>query len=130
MSNRRFYTQLTLLTTGLLLFMAILHGFTSLAPYWDLTLWSIGLFVVISLSVFHFGKILAPAPNKNHYTSLILGAIFIKMVLSILLLLVYSRLTHPDSRLFIVPFLIVYLAFTIFETVVLTRLGRLRAPEN
>jgi hypothetical protein len=47
----------------------------------------------------------------------------VKMVFSIVLLLVYKEVKQPLDGKFILPFLTIYLIFTIFETWFMVRLA-------
>ena len=54
--------------------------------------------------------------NKNAFTSVILMTTMAKMFLAILIIVIYVKVFEPDSRMFVFPFLGIYLIYTIFET--------------
>jgi hypothetical protein len=76
--------------------------------------------------IWHVGQNAALSDNKNIFTSLILGFIFGKMFLCVIFVLIYSKTVLPETKYFLVPFFIIYLAYTVFETMILTKLARLK----
>lgn len=126
MTHRQFYIQLGILTIAILLLMAGLHLIPSLTPYWDVTIGSTLLFVAISVFIWHMGQKAAMKENQNAFTSLLLVFIFGKMLLCIVFVLLYSKIILPETKFFLIPFFIVYLGFTVFETIILTKLARLK----
>jgi hypothetical protein len=130
MTNRQFYVQLGILTIVILMLMAGLHLIPILQPYWDITIGSTLLFLVLSILAWHFGQKAAMSSNKNNFTSLVLGFIFGKMFLCVIFVLLYTKTVFPDTKFFLVPFFIIYLAYTVFETMTLTKLARIKPPTN
>ena len=110
--------------------MAGLHMIPILKPFWDITIGSVTLFILISVLAWHLGQKAAVSKNKNNFTALVLGFIFGKMFLCVIFILIYTRTVFPESKFFLVPFFIIYLAYTVFETMILTKLGRLKPIEN
>lgn len=69
----------------------------------------------------------AVSKDKNAFTSLIIGFTFAKLLLTVALVLVYKKIANPEGALFLVPFFLIYIVFTIFETVFMTKLGKIKA---
>lgn len=63
--------------------------------------------------------------NKNDFSRLVLGFTGFKMMFSVALVFIYQAVAEPTSRWFVIPFLIIYILYTIFETYFLMRLGRM-----
>lgn len=74
--------------------------------------------------MFLVGKITANSDNKGLFTGTILGFTFAKMLLSVIIVVGYAQLGNPPTKLFILPFFIVYLIFTIFETYIMMQIGQ------
>jgi hypothetical protein len=123
MSSKRFYTFLTLtvLLTVALLFV-VFFFFPPLYAYAKLGWASLALFVNITFLMFFLGKKAVASPNKFLFSNVSMGFIFLKMVMSLMTVVAYKKMTHPASTLFIVPFFIVYLTFTIFETYLMLKM--------
>ena len=130
MTNRQFYFKLGLLTIATIVAMAGLHLIPVLAPFWDITIGSIVLFLVISILAWHLGQKAALSKNKNNFTALVLGFIFGKMFLCVIFVLIYTKTVFPESKFFLIPFFLIYLVYTIFETTILTKLGRLQPAKE
>lgn len=120
-----FYRQLGLLTFFVSVALFFLHQFFPLFGEHQVLNWSLLLFYFLtSILLFTVGKKLAVSENKNAFTLFIMGAVFVKMMLSMAVLVVYLKFAHPSSKYFILPFFVVYLAFTVFETYFLMKIGR------
>ncbi len=125
MPLKQFYLQLGLLTiaTAVLIAGMALNG--NLKPFLNLGWISLGLFVALSAAIFHIGSNAAKNPDKHLFTTVILGFTFFKMMLAIGVIFGYMKLAAPASKIFVLPFLGVYLFYTIFEVYFLSKLGRM-----
>ncbi len=126
MTKRDFLVELTSLTLGLGVFLFGLHQIPILQSHYLLSWVSCTFFVVFSILIFIVGYKAARHSDKHLFTSVILGFVFGKMFLSIIMLFCYHRIVQPTSNLFLVPFFIVYLVYTVFETYVMIKLGKIK----
>ena len=62
--------------------------------------------------------------NKNLFGSIALSVTLAKIIVSILLVVIYFKLYPEISNWFILPFFLIYLYFTIYETFALIQIGR------
>ncbi len=125
MSSRSFLLQLLIisLTTALLLFG--LHRIPQLAADFPLSIASLLFFVALSAGMFFLARYTAGLTNRNMFTNVILGFTMLKMIASAGIVLGYWFLVEPTSKLFVLPFFLVYLIFTCFEIYFMIRLSRL-----
>jgi hypothetical protein len=123
MSSNKFYIFLilTVLFTVGFLFL-IFFFFPPLYNYAKLGWASLALFINITFLMFFLGKRAIVSPNKMLFSNISMGFIFLKMVMSLMIIVTYKKIAHPASNLFIVPFFIVYLTFTIFETYLMLKM--------
>ena len=92
------------------LFYPILKTHTGIA--W----WSLALFVAISFLLYFLGTQAAKSSNKLLFNNVIIASVFFKMMAAIVVLVVYKKMYHPQNNAFLIPFFIVYLRFSVFET--------------
>jgi len=120
------FSRLLFITLGFLLLTLIpLHIVKGIRPFIDLTIILMVFFVLLSFGVYFLGERFAESKNKYLYNQLILINFAAKLGISIGILIVYHQLTLPDSNLFVVPFGIIYLAFTVFEAVFMSKQSRI-----
>lgn len=123
MQIRQFYIALffiTLFTGALLWLMARLKSMdTGYFSYLGLT-----FFVLFSILIFHLGWRAARHQNKNKFTGVVMGMIFLKLVFTLLIVVVYDKRIAPLGIEHIVSFLISYLFFTFFEVYFMSKLAR------
>jgi hypothetical protein len=74
------------------------------------------------------GEKTAQSSNKGLFTGIVLGFTFGKIFLSLLIVIGYHQLAQPNSKIFILPFFLVYLIFTIFETYIMMQIGQQSKP--
>ena len=51
--------------------------------------------------------------------------VFIKLFCCLLIIIVYDRLFHPQSNVYVIPFFLIYIAFTVLEVNMLSKANRL-----
>lgn len=126
MTISKFFKELAIAAGGVAVILFILHQFdkfSHLPPF----SWSCWLFFVLfSMAVFFFGLKAARSSNRHDFTNASMGFIFFKMMLSVGFVFVFVKLNKPPDALFIIPFFINYLCFTIFETRFMIQLGKIR----
>ena len=125
MTNQQFFTQLTIVT---LLTAAALFGLfqvETLTPYQLLGWISLGGFVLFTIFMYFTARSSALSSNKNTFTNAILGFTMGKMMIALMIIFAYLFLAEPPDNLFIIPFFLVYVFFTSFETYFMMKLGRM-----
>jgi len=80
--------------------------------------------------MYYAGRKAAFSDNKHDFTNVSLGVTIGKIFIAILFILGYNQLMQPDSRFFIIPFFLMYLIYTIFETYIMMKLGRLNTQTD
>ncbi len=114
-----FYKQLILAICTSFAAVASINFFFLQDDEWIISLSAILLFSVLSIIVFLFAKKASTSSNKYLFIRIIVINVFVKIFLSFALFFAVFQLSKPSSRFFIIPFLMVYLIFTFFETNVL-----------
>ncbi|MEZ4961673.1 MAG: hypothetical protein R2830_17725 [Saprospiraceae bacterium] len=127
MNRRRFFLQLIMLT-GSALVVLILFQFS---PVFKadrlLSFFSLAFFAGITVVMYLMAVKAAVSKDKNAFTRLIMVFTFVKLFLSITIIIAYTKVVQPTGKYFILPFFLVYLVFTIFETMFMTKLGKIKA---
>lgn len=125
MSQKTFYLQLFVVTT----IAAVGAYFVHQLPLFDedalLTWIAIGIFVVLSVTMYYQAYRAALSDNKHDFTNTFLGFLVGKLFLCGALIIGYFYLAEPSSKLFVLPFFGVYIVYTVFEVLFMSRLGRL-----
>jgi len=127
---KAFYLQLAIVT---LIAAATAFGINTFPQFADVQpiAWiSLGIFVLLSVVMYYAGRKAAFSDNKHDFTNVSLGVTIGKIFIAILFILGYNQLMQPDSRFFIIPFFLMYLIYTIFETYIMMKLGRLNTPTD
>lgn len=116
-------SEFTIFARNILIFLVFIglvlifvHSFESQSDTILLSIITVVLFTLLSIVLFIALKISVKSTNKQLFISYTLINMLVKMVMSIVLLLVYREIFKPQDGNFVIPFLIIYVLFTIFET--------------
>ncbi len=119
-----FLTSLTIISVLTAIGLFGLNQISAIAPYSNFSWLCLSGFIGLSLLMYLAGHLTVKSDNKHLFTSIILGSTLGKMVLSLVLVLLYHKFAMPTSKAFVIPFFIVYLVFTSFETWFMMKLGK------
>ncbi len=100
-----------------------IYTFEDQKNYVDISYYGVAMFGVLSILLFVFLTKSLKSTNKQLFISITLTNMLVKIVCSIMLLLIYKEINQPPDGKFIIPFLSIYLTFTIFETWFMVRLA-------
>jgi hypothetical protein len=125
MAHRHFLQLLAAITFGLCLLVFLIGFYAHLALYRDIFFISILFFVSFSIVTYMLGKQAAESTNKFAFTNLTLVFLFGKLLFSVVIIVGYKEIANPESNLFVLPFFLVYLCYTAFETYFMMRLAKI-----
>lgn len=124
MTFKSFFSQLLVITLLVVLALMGLHQVAGFETVADFSFISVLFFLFFNIVLFLLGSKAAILEDKYVFSRLVLSALFFKMFLAVAVVLTYQQAMRPTTRYFIVPFIFVYIVFTIHETYFMTRLGK------
>ena len=125
MTQTRFFTLLTATSVGVSLASWLLQSLSATFQRYNGVVWfSLALFIPLSICMFFVGKRASTSANKSLFHSLIMPFTFIKMLSAVIVLLIYKKVFHPETKYFLLPFFLVYFVFTIFETYFMIKIAK------
>jgi len=116
MKTGRFLGSLSLLG---LLTVLLAFGQAKLAlfkPYVDLTAWTAIFMALFAVLMYLLGVHTIKSTNPYRFIQIVIAGVLFKIILAIGLLALYVHIYQPESRYFVVPFVAIYLLYSIFET--------------
>lgn len=72
-------------------------------------------FSLFSLLTYLTSKKLEQSENRSSLLSLTFSNMLLKILLTAVVILIYYKFGQPESGLFVIPFIIIYIGFTVFE---------------
>ena len=81
-------------------------------------------YICLYLPTFMIAKKAAQSTNKQLFTGIIMLSVLLKLVVSITVVFWYHKVFHPQGPLFLLPFFLVYIIYTIFESQFMIKLGK------
>jgi len=130
MTHQNFLRPLLGLSLALFVLVILTGYFAPLAPYQDIFFISILFFVVFSIITYGLAHTAAHSSNKFAFTHVTFLFLFGKLFFSVLILIVYKKIAQPETDLFVLPFFLVYLCYTAFETGFMMKLGRISGKKS
>ena len=127
MNRRKFLFQLVMLTILLIVIIMGLQFLPSFSSSTGFSLFCIGFFFLLSLVMFFIAAKAAVSKDKYAFTRLIIVFTMLKMLLTVVLVVIYQKIAKPEGGTFLFPFFIIYIAYTVYETVFMTKLGKVKA---
>jgi len=116
MNTGKFVKYLLGVTVITLIVLAALNLVLPITPFLDFVIITLVLFILFTVLVFFLGQKTSKGKSGNLFLYIIMINIFFKLLGSFALVFLYVELKSPESKMFIIPFLIIYFVFTIFET--------------
>lgn len=124
MPERQFYSGLAMTAITVLCILAGLGYVMPEGTEWAFSIPLLVIFVLLTVVMYVVGKNAASNQNPYMFSRAFLAFTFAKIMFSILMILVYEKMNDGEDRLYLISFLIVYLSFTIYETMVFMKLSR------
>ena len=124
MTPKKFYIQLTILSIVVALLLVLLDTSNLISSHLSLSWISWGFFILFSIGLFYASAKSANSESKNLFGQIFLMSILFKMFFCATILIVYMLITKPATGFFALPFLLVYLVFTIYEVYFVTKLAK------
>lgn len=118
--NKRFFIRLLLLAiavVGLTLLMKLSMPQFVTSFWWTLILF----FVAVNILVYFLTMKMKSKNDFRKFNNFYMLTTVIKLLLYLSVVAVYSFIFSEDSKAFIITFLIYYLCFTVFETLMLVK---------
>jgi hypothetical protein len=124
MTPKKFYIQLTIISIVVALFLVLVDYTNLIKSHLALSWISWGFFILFSIALFYASSKSANSESKHLFGQIFLLSIFFKMLFCATILIAYMLAMKPHTAHFALPFLFVYLIFTIHEVYFVTKLAK------
>ncbi len=124
MRPQQFWLQLAIISASTAILLFFLNRIESLQPYSAFSWICLAAFILLTILMYKAGQSALKSQNKNDFTNTTLGFMMGKMLLAGIIIISYNKLMEPQSKIFILPFFIVYVIYTVFETYFMMRLAK------
>ncbi len=125
MKSSVFFKWLIIITLLLTTVIFVLSFIEIFKDSLSISLSSIVFFVSLSIAVFYLGNAAARSTNKNRLTQLIMILVFFKLFSCLLIIMIYDRFFHPANNYYVLPFFLIYILYTVFEVIMLTKANKI-----
>ena len=73
-------------------------------------------FVCFCIFIYWLAQRSSSSRAGEYFLYIVVINVFVKLIASFMMVFIYARYAEPSNKWFVIPFLIVYLVFTVFET--------------
>ncbi len=129
MKEKLFYITLAIITLFTAVGLFVLLQFELFKPFKGLFYGALVFFIVLTVALYYISKRAAVHQNGMLFIYVMLFAIVIKFGFCLITLFLYNRLYTPATNLYVLPFLGIYVIYTIFETYFMMKLGKIRPKD-
>ncbi len=112
---------LTVLLAGIITALSLIPIFKNIL---GISFSTLIFFVSLSITVYYLGNSAARSRNKNRLTQLIMILVFFKLFSCLLIIIIYDRFFHPASNYYVLPFFLIYISYTVFEVMMLSKANK------
>lgn len=116
MSHISFAKRLIIVSLVCLLIAFVSGQFDGMAQHIFFGITTTLIFFIFSVIVYVAASISVDSPKRTKFIGLTISNMLGKMLVSVAVVLIYQKVKNPSNTLFIIPFLLIYIIFTIFET--------------
>lgn len=124
MTTKLFFRQLGVLSIGVAIGISSIHHLAQYHLGQTLSWASFIFFIFFSMSVFALSKRSVSSLNPQLFTQVFLGSTIIKLIFSLGLVLIFKEDDAIESKLYILPFMGIYLIYTVFEIYFLSKIAK------
>ena len=129
MSTKRFIT-LTIITSFLAIIgIFIMDQFPQIALHRFFSIITFFVFLLSTAIIYMTAKKLVSHRNKFLFNYVVIASIFFKLIFAVIMIVAYQKLGTPENKYFVLPFVVIYLIFTIFETYFLSIMAKTKPTE-
>ncbi len=123
--NHKTFIKFLLITIGACAAtMVLFNWFLPVSKHINFLVAATAFYAALSYIVFILGQKSVEIKTGEIFMYIIVINVFVKLVASFLMVFVYVRIYMPEDKLFVIPFLTIYLLFTILETYFLSILAK------
>ncbi len=124
MSLSNFIKAVSISTIASIAMFYLIHLAIPVKEYSGFFYTTLLFFMIYTTTVYFVGHLSIGSKAKNLFVYLVLYNVFIKLAFAFLIVFVYVKQFGPESKSFLIPFLLVYLIFTACETYILDTQAR------
>ena len=129
MTYRSFFYQVAGAAIGAWVLLLVTHQIPGLGAAQDFSWITWGAFILFSIFMFILGKWAALDRNQKLFISMSVFLGGSKMLFSVAWVVTYMTLYQPEGQGFVIPFFLVYLCFTVYETYFMMKLSYEKNPQ-
>ncbi len=123
MEIRRFYIILSLVTFGACISLTLISQIAKVKVD-TFTIIGLSFFLLFSIFIYHLGFIAAKSPNKYLFNNVVMGMIFLKLIFTVALVVIYDKKIAHVTIQHVASYLICYLFYTVYEVYYMSKLAR------
>lgn len=124
MNLGRFFILFGITLIGVSGLLYLLSFTDKMGYYIDISYYAVPAFSLLSVVIYFLTIYLEKQPQKAGLLNIVIINVMLKFLITGLVIGYYYNIKEPDDGIFVVPFIIVYVAFTIFEAYFMSEQAR------
>ncbi len=94
------------------------------SPYIDIAYYAIPIFSLLCITMFFVTQYLDNGEKKKGLLNIVVFNVLFKFLISIGIVSIYQKFKQIEDGVFVIPFIIIYVVFTVFEAYFMSEQAR------
>jgi len=124
MKTSRFYLLFGITLICLCAFLYLIGLSSKMQHYLDISYMAVPAFGILSLVIYYLTIFMEKREDKSGLFNIVVINLMLKFLISALVIGIYYNTKNPSDGIFVVPFIVIYVVFTIFETYFMSEQAR------
>jgi hypothetical protein len=126
MRESNFFGSLSGVTIALAAVLFFIHSNQKFAPFVDMSITGLIVFFILNIAIFYFARYCSTRSYDKLYMNLIYINLLFKFIITIIIPVIFYFKYGKPSGPFVLPFLIIYITYTVYETWMLNKMAVMR----
>jgi len=124
MKSSRFYLLFGITLISLCVFLYLISLSAKMQHYIDIAYMAVPAFGLLSLVIYYLTIFMEKREDRSGLFNIVVVNLMLKFLISAVVIAIYYNTKNPSDGIFVVPFIVIYVAFTIFETYFMSEQAR------
>jgi hypothetical protein len=130
MKSTFFWSSLAIVGLVIIVGLYIFQQFDVFKPHLQISILFYLIMLATTVTLYYLGKTAVESENKYGFIRLVIVSVMFKIVLVLVMMALYVKIAVPENRYFVLPVIVIYLMFSVFETYVLYRLANVKQQKD
>lgn len=126
MNDNAFFSSLLVVSAFVGLVVMYLHSNPKFQPFMLMSIFGMTIFIMLNVAVYYLAKYYSSKSMDQKYLGLIYRNLVLKFIIALTIPIGFYYYYQKPAGSFILPFLFIYIVYTVYETWMLNKMAIMR----